>query len=236
MSDFKFCTKCNTHKPLQDFPFDVSCGRYRYCCYDCTNKQNRDRHVKKGGATLSELHSKQRAMAAEKANKILSSGMKTCLKCKQIKSVSEFNRHYSRHGALDGYYSYCKRCASCYRKPRQKIERIAIKKACLNCNTMFDTTHKKSKYCSVKCSKTFYSLLTREKYANNSEYRADCLLKSKLYERKAIRELKTKYIKNKLRMYLQCRNSEIPAYLIELKRLQLLLKRHVLQRTFCYKQ
>ena len=35
--------------------------------------------------------------------------MKTCLKCKQTKEFSEFNKHKQKS---DGYYTYCKECKS----------------------------------------------------------------------------------------------------------------------------
>lgn len=101
----KECRQCGTAMPLSEFPLDKSRkDGYHPYCRRCKSEKQRSREHKK-------TESRQEARRIER----------TCHRCKNIKSISEFDGKY--HNMVFGYV-ICRACSDeCYegRKARRNV-------------------------------------------------------------------------------------------------------------------
>lgn len=100
----KKCTKCQTEKPANRRHFAKrKSGKFRGVCRDCNNARIRKQYKDDvGGSTKRE----QRASTRESDPKI-------CIKCKQLKPLSDFNWHNREKGQ---HRNFCKDCQNVWAK------------------------------------------------------------------------------------------------------------------------
>lgn len=94
----KKCSKCQTVKPLEDFPTCItgSYGRYNYCreCHSAYQKKLHPDRV--------ELDEK-----AARTTGLRKLGLKTCTSCREVKPLDDF---YLDPRRADGRQAICKEC------------------------------------------------------------------------------------------------------------------------------
>jgi len=168
---------------------------------------------------------------------------KQCKKCLESFACTMF---YANKGSKDGLAYYCKRCDSARRKERRAketpelmIERRKklglVQPTSLSCGTCSGVFPVSNFYINNRTLRgfTFNCIPCNKKYsadwikANPDTYRA-IRIRNK---RDAIRKLSTPYIKHMLCQHTSTSYAQIPQALVEVKKIQMLIKRKVKELT-----
>jgi hypothetical protein len=124
--------------------------------------------------------------------------MKACSKCKVVKSLAEFGK---KERNKDGLQSNCKACAAA-------------------CNAKYRANNKEQIAAYNANNKELIAARMAKYRANNKELMAARMVK---YYATAISTLSSAYVRSLINL----RGMEIPQELIELKRIQILIKREL---------
>jgi hypothetical protein len=168
---------------------------------------------------------------------------KQCKKCLNLVASTMF---HANKGSKDGLAYYCKRCDAARRKERRAKETPALmierrtklgleqptSLSCGTCNGVFpigsfyinNRTLRGYTFNCIPCNKKYSAEWIK---ANPDTYRS-IRIKNK---RDAIRRLSTPYIKHMLCQGTNASYSQIPQSLVEVKKIQMLIKRKVKELT-----
>lgn len=170
--DNKVCNKCKIEKPKSEFRFDNKSNRFRSICRQCSNIDKETIEVKKYTCHICGMESKLNCLLGRHCNKHLEE--KPISKEQYKEDLLTYNGRppnicpvcNEKTAIPKGEFEYPKYHKGCYEttklqgvnNPNYRDAQIVTK--CEECNKEI-TKHKskcgKKKFCSISCSRIFYS-------------------------------------------------------------------------------